>query len=157
MENVQEIKNEETVVNYYKSIDGLTFKTSSDCCAYEKSTKGLLNNAVKNILVHESNTFDTLNCGSQDDLMAMFKIKTENEFNIMLLYINYKSDNNISNDTLYKLRTIKQKAIDEQLTIVVEIGYDWVIFVGFAEDMIDRINYIINRKEEDNEKDLNNN
>lgn len=157
MENVQEIKNEETVVNYYKSVDGHTFSNINDCRSYERSTKGLLNNAVKNILIHKNSTFNTLNCGSQDEVMTMFKIKTEDEFNIMLLYIDYKSNNCMSHDTLQKLRTIKQKAIDEQLTIVVEIGYDWAIFVGFAEDMIDRINDIINRKEEDNEKDLNNN
>lgn len=149
MENIQEVKNEETVINYFQSIDGETFHNINECRTYETSTRGLLNNAIKNILVHKSSTFNTLNCGSSEEDMIMFKIKTDDEFNIMLLYINYESNGKMSHDCLEKLRAIKQKAIDEQLTIVVEIGYDFAIYVGFAEDMITRINEIINNKNEE--------
>lgn len=149
MEGVIEVKTEETVVNYYKSIDGRTFKTINECRLYESSTEGLLNNATKDILIYKASTFDTLNCGSSAEQMAMFKIKTDGDFNIMLLYMNYKSNDNISHSCLEKLRDIKEKAIEEQLTIVVEIGADFAIFVGFAEDMITRINEIINSKDEE--------
>ena len=169
MKKIQKEIVRKSYADVYVAEDGREFDSQSECESYERTAKCALMARYNLLVLKESNCFELLGFGSEEDVIDVVKMKSEEDMTLILQTIilenpwNYDADKAEDSDeaakrkaNLNKIAVRLNRALQDGDLVFIERGFDadgfW--FSGTRNEHIDvlrNLDKLTEKSEDDSE------